>query len=32
MIFLASVDAGQWLGLGKWWGNLSLVKDNPWLK
>lgn len=32
IIFLASVNAGQWLGLGKWWSKLNLVKNNPWLK
>ncbi len=32
LILLASVDAGRWLGLGRWWANLEFVKNNSWLK
>lgn len=32
LILLASVDAGQWLGLGRRWGSLNFVKNNSWLK
>ncbi len=31
-IGLAKVDAGDWLGLGKWWGNTLLVQKYRFLK
>jgi thiosulfate dehydrogenase [quinone] large subunit len=32
MVGLTTVKSGHWLGLGKWWENLSLVKKFPWLR
>jgi thiosulfate dehydrogenase (quinone) large subunit len=32
LVGLALIGAGNTLGLGKLWGNLELVKRNPWLK
>ncbi|MFA4831190.1 MAG: hypothetical protein WC862_01740 [Patescibacteria group bacterium] len=32
LFILSSVDAGQYLGLGRWWGERLAVKKNKWLK
>lgn len=32
LVGLALIGAGNTLGLGKLWGNIGLVKRNPWLK
>lgn len=32
LIALALTNAGDTIGLGKWWGNTSLVRNNTWLK
>jgi len=29
---MSAVNAGQWLGLGKWWSNTNLVKRYPILR
>ncbi|MEN3539244.1 DoxX family membrane protein [Microbispora sp. ZYX-F-249] len=29
---LALTDAGDTLGIGRWWGNTALVRHHPWLK
>jgi len=29
LLGMAHVKAGQWLGLGKWWANLDIVKKYP---
>lgn len=31
VVALAAVGAGNYLGLGKWWSSLDIVKKNPWL-
>ncbi|MBI4812415.1 hypothetical protein HY798_03185 [Candidatus Falkowbacteria bacterium] len=32
MIGLTVVDAGSWLGFGRWWGNTKIVQRFGWLK
>lgn len=32
LLGLAQVDAGEWLGFGKWWGNVGMVKKFSILK
>jgi thiosulfate dehydrogenase (quinone) large subunit len=32
LVALALTNAGDTLGIGRWWGRTSLVKTNPWLK
>jgi len=32
LVGLALMKAGDTLGLGRWWGNTTLVKKAPWLK
>ncbi len=32
LVLLALANAGDTLGLGRWWGRTALVSRNPWLK
>jgi thiosulfate dehydrogenase [quinone] large subunit len=32
LLVCAAYGAGKYFGLGRWWGSLSIVARNPWLK